>query len=275
MTGDLEFHAAALAAQGYTVIADVLDAAQIDHARTALDGVLAKEGAIGQARGWRNDSHHVAYLLPQKDAAFRGLGLNPRLLPLMRRMLGEDCKLDSINGLAMRPYGGGQILHMDAPQSTPGTCVWINTLHCLDDFDAGNGATRLVPRSHLTARARAEPASDQESAAITVTAPAGSVIAYDGALLHAGSPNGTAAPRRALHLLYRRAWAQPVWDYPRSFSPAIRARLTPEEKALFGFSAIPHIYDPHTHMVTGTYPHPAWKRRLKSLYGRFFQGMRA
>ena len=260
-----EMHAAEIANQGYTVIPDVLDASLLAKAREALATVMAAETKVATAKGWQNASVSVAYLLPQKHHLFRGIGNNPKLLPIIRDVLGDDCRLGAVNGFVVAPGGEAQKLHMDAPQSTPGTCVYINALHCLDDFHETNGGTRLVPLSHKAARQSGTPADDMESTAVIIKAAAGSAIAYDGAVLHAASRNNTALPRRSLHLYYRRAWALPQWDYPRSLSRPVRAMLTEEEKTLFGFYDIAHLYDPWTHDTTRTFPHPRWKRIAKHL----------
>lgn len=257
-----------IAGQGYTVIPDVLTASQLTVARDALETVLARESRVGRAKGWQNRNHSVAYLLPQKHPFFRSVGTNPRLLPTVRGILGVDCRLGAVNGFSLHPGGEGQQLHMDAPQTTPGTCIYLNALHCLDDFGEANGGTRLVPYSQKSQRLR-ENANDASGyAPIFIRAPAGSVIAFDGAILHAASGNNTSAPRRALHLYYRRRWAVPDWDYPRSLSRAVRAALTQEEKTLFGFHDIPQVYDPLTHGTTQTFPHQRWKRIVKHILGR-------
>jgi ectoine hydroxylase-related dioxygenase (phytanoyl-CoA dioxygenase family) len=242
-------HAQEILDRGYTVIPDVLDAEQLRVARNALEEIFTAETTVGKERNWHNNIYKVAYLLPQKHPVFRSIGLNPRLLPIIQTVLGNNCTLSNVNGMTMTPGGETQKLHMDAFESTPGTCVYINALHCLDDFTRANGGTRLVPGSHHKVWARESITADLESQAIYVEAKAGSVIAYNGALLHAGSRNTTEMPRRALHLYYHRHWAKPQWDYPRSFSAEVIAQLSADEKRLFGFSAAPQIYDPVTHQI--------------------------
>ena len=242
-----EQHAQEILTQGYTVIPNVLDERQIKTALTALEEIFAAEAEVGKKRNWHNNTYKVAYLLPQKHAFFRSMGTNPNLLPIIQKVLGEDCNLSNVNGLGMTPGGEVQKLHMDAFESTPGTCVYINALHCLDDFNQANGGTRLVPGSHHKVWTRANITPEVEAQAVYMTAKAGSVIAYNGALLHAGSRNSTTLPRRALHLYYHRSWAKPQWDYPRSFSPDVLAQLTADEKKLFGFGSIPPVYDVVTH----------------------------
>jgi ectoine hydroxylase-related dioxygenase (phytanoyl-CoA dioxygenase family) len=235
--------------RGYTIIPDVLDAAQLATARDALQEVFDSEKEIAKKKNWQNNIYQVAYLLPQKQEIFRSLGLNPRLLPIVQEILGQNCNLSNVNGLTMTPGGETQKLHMDAFESTPGTCVYINALHCLDDFTEANGGTRVVPNSHTRVWTKQNLTPEMEKEAIYLSAKAGSVIAYNGALLHAGSRNTTDKPRRALHLYYHRAWAKPQWDYPRSISPEVAEKLTIAQKRLFGFYGAPPIYNPVTHEV--------------------------
>lgn len=244
-----EKHAAEILEQGYTVIPDVLDAQQIKTALDGLEKIFADEASVGPARGWHNQTYKVAYLLPLKNPFFRSIGLNPRLLPIIKSVLGDTCNLSNVNGLGMTPGGQIQALHMDAFESTPGTCMYINALHCLDDFNEANGGTRLVPGSHNKVWKNGSITPEIEKQAIYMTAKAGSVIAYNGALLHAGSKNTTQLPRRALHLYYHRAWAKPQWDYPRSFTPDVIAQMSPEEKQLFGFHSVPQVYNLKTHEI--------------------------
>jgi len=253
-------HASEILDRGYTIIPDVLDAQQVQTARDALQQIFDAEAPFSREKNWHTNVYQVAYLLPQKHPVFRSIGLNPRLFPIIQQVLGRNCNLSNVNGLTMTPGGETQKLHMDAFESSPGTCIYINALHCLDDFTEANGGTRVVPYSHRKVWTRENLTPEVESQAIYVSAKAGSVIAYNGALLHAGSKNTTDKPRRALHLFYHRSWAKPQWDYPRSFSPEVAAQLSQDEKRLFGFYSTPQIYNPVTHDVVkpfGEYAAPA------------------
>src|SRR3954454_19759256 len=145
---DLDRRAREIEEQGYTIVEDVLTLDEVERARTALARILEAEREVGTGRGWQNDSWQVSYMLPQKDELFRRLPLNPRVLPLMRRVLGETCVLSSLNGLTMSPGGKAQQLHLDQPEHVPQLPININALHTLDDFTKANGCTRVVPGSH-------------------------------------------------------------------------------------------------------------------------------
>lgn len=249
MSRTLEDHAAELRTIGYTIVEGVLDPAQVEATNAALEEVFEREKDIAAERNWQNNMHLVAYMLPQKHPLFRSFGLNPQLLPLMQLLLGLRCVIGSLNGLTMTPGGGGQSLHLDQQETVPGMVLTINALHTLDDFTRANGCTRVVPGSQERPFPRKQDIEAIEQEAVYLEAPAGSLIAFNGGLWHAGSRNTTDQPRRAIHAFFHRPWICPQWDYPRSLSPAVVAEMTPEEKQLFGFQARPQWYDYQTDTV--------------------------
>src|SRR5437016_11765921 len=145
--GSIEHYAIEIAAQGYTIIPNVLSPNEVIEARDILTALFEKESRIGPQRGWHTRQYLCCYMLPQKHEFFRKLPLNPRVLPLMRRVLGENCILSSLNGLTMLPRGQTQPLHLDQPDHVPHLVININALYTLDDFTKENGCTRIVPDS--------------------------------------------------------------------------------------------------------------------------------
>ncbi|MBB5837699.1 phytanoyl-CoA dioxygenase family protein [Kribbella italica] len=85
----------------------------------------------------------------------------------------------------------------------------------LDDNTVANGAMTLVPGSHLGGPARrdprdptglyVDPAAVDESAAVTIEAPAGSVLMFPGLMVHRSAPNRTATDRRSLLFCFQPA----------------------------------------------------------------------
>jgi ectoine hydroxylase-related dioxygenase (phytanoyl-CoA dioxygenase family) len=249
---DLARHAQEIQSRGYTIIHNVLDAEQIAAAKAAVTEIYTREDPIAEPRGWKNHSWRITYILPQKHALFRQLPLNPRLVPLMRGVLGNDCVISNMNALTILPCSDGQRLHKDN-DSLPGYPLCINALHAIDPFTRANGCTRLVPNSQQRAGYRdvegdrrfVQPgdADPMETDAVFAEMPAGSVLAYDGGLWHAGSRNQTGEPRRGLHFFYSRACMRPTYDFARSISPEVAAAMTPEQRAIFGLHLRQPWYD--------------------------------
>jgi ectoine hydroxylase-related dioxygenase (phytanoyl-CoA dioxygenase family) len=231
--------------RGFTVIPDVLSPADIETGRRLLTEIFEKEREVAGKRGWRNATYQVSYMMVGKHEFFRALPFNPITLSFVRAILGEDCILSSLNGLTMAPGGPNQNLHLDQAEHTPGIVININATHTLDDFTKENGATRIVPFSHKQS-GKNRHFDDFEGKTVQIEAPAGSLIAFNGGAIHAGSANRTNSLRRCLHAFYTRPWIRPQWDFKRSLPSEIIKTLTNEQRRLFGFEAHEPAYDLRT-----------------------------
>jgi phytanoyl-CoA dioxygenase PhyH len=79
----------------------------------------------------------------------------------------------------------------------------VVVLYALSDFTAENGATRVVPGSHLWPTKR----KPQDHEVVAAEMPAGSAIYYLGKTLHGGGPNTTKnTMRRALYFGFSLGW---------------------------------------------------------------------
>jgi hypothetical protein len=222
-------HQRELRDQGWTLFRDLITPAQLAAAREAIDALAASGTGIHAS-----EQHYHAVNLVARAAVFRDIAVHPLLLATMEGLLGADCILSSCNLGARRPGGERQGLHRD-------TAIWgpslphldipigIQTAWCIDDFTLANGATHLIPGSHV--RADASP----EEASIQAVAPAGSVVAFDARLFHAGGANRTDAVRRGVLTFYIRSWLKPQTDHRRSFPAALIADSSPALLRLLGF----------------------------------------
>lgn len=72
----------------------------------------------------------------------------------------------------------------------------------LDDFTPTNGATTLIPGSHLWSDARQPTRADM----IPALMPAGSMLYFLNTVWHSGGANTSSAPRRSLTVQYCQPW---------------------------------------------------------------------
>lgn len=231
-----------IALHGCAVVPGVLSPAEVRSATAALDQVFAAEADVAEDRGWRTDARLVAYALPAKHDVFLQLCTHPGLLALADEVLGPDCVVAGFNGLTMVAGGRGQDIHADHPVPTPGTTLFLHLVCALDPFTEANGATRVVPGSHLEGPPPA--GIDLERRAVPAEVGAGGVVAFDAALQHAGSANRSSGPRRALHVFFARPWVQPHWDLPATLSAETAGRLDEEQRRRLGYDRRrPAVFD--------------------------------
>jgi ectoine hydroxylase-related dioxygenase (phytanoyl-CoA dioxygenase family) len=142
--------------------------------------------------------------LVNKGSIYDGIWMHPRLLAATHYILKRDYKLLSLNARDALPGQGHQDLHADWSEArVPGAPFHlVNALICIDDFAADNGATRIVPGSHLLPGLLRDHVSDTRAAhprEIQVICPAGTVAVINGQLWHGGTVNRSGRRRRVLH----------------------------------------------------------------------------
>jgi ectoine hydroxylase-related dioxygenase (phytanoyl-CoA dioxygenase family) len=135
---------------------------------------------------------------------------HPLLLGVCDAVLVPSCATYQLNIAHVLDRGPGaeaQMLHRDelvwihVPRPHPE--LQVASMIALEDFDADNGATRVVPGSH-----RWEPERQPEPHEVAVAAmPAGAAAIYLGSTLHGGGANTSAdRRRRGMHLSYVLGW---------------------------------------------------------------------
>lgn len=176
--------------------------------------------------------------LVNKGQVFDGTYVDPFVLGCAAEVLGRPFKLHSINARDALPGQGAQPLHADwGPRRAEEPYHVVNSLWLLDDMDAGNGATRIVPGTHRLAGSPrdhlAEPAARHPDE-VLVEAPRGSVVVFNGHVWHAGTTNRSGRRRRVLHVAYVAAEHPQQLDQRAHLRPSTDARLSAPVRRLLG-----------------------------------------
>jgi ectoine hydroxylase-related dioxygenase (phytanoyl-CoA dioxygenase family) len=127
----------------------------------------------------------------------------------------------------------------------------FNVLWPLVDFTEENGATRVVPRSHLSGR-QPNRAIPHPVPTIAAAVPAGIGIAFDARLWHAAGPNVGSSPRIALGTLYCAPQTRPLENYVAGLRPDVKARLDEAYLRRLGFGpwhAYGNVGDPFAALI--------------------------
>ncbi|MDH3705433.1 MAG: phytanoyl-CoA dioxygenase family protein, partial [Acidimicrobiia bacterium] len=141
--------------EGWAVVPDVLTDSEVASARTAL--VAAAEAS--EARGIPTRMEILdpggrnvrVYDLLEHDPIFVELVAHRAVWPAIDLLLDGDAMISNFTANIALPGSGSMNAHCD--QSTVMPPPWdrrhtMNAIWCLDDIDAGNGATRFLPGSH-------------------------------------------------------------------------------------------------------------------------------
>ena len=199
---------------GYLFPLDVFDAREVAAMRAYCDDLFAKAVAAGHGSYDINGWHcHCAGLYD--------LCTEARILDPVQDLLGEDLILWGTHFFLKEAGDARRVSwHQDAsywPLSPSKTVtVWL----AIDDADAGNGAMRVIPRSHVKAQlayrrsTEAEhnvlaqttlAAEEQGDPAVTIALRAGQVSLHTDWLIHGSEPNRSARRRCGLTLRFTSA----------------------------------------------------------------------
>ena len=167
--------------------------------------------------------------LVNKGAIFDIFYTHPRVLAAIAHVLGPDIKLSSLNYRAALPGMGLQKLHADWHEPVAaGDYKVCNSIWLLDDFSPANGATRVVPGTHLDGRLPqellADPLAPHPHEHI-LEAPAGTVVVFNSHVWHGGTVNRSDRPRRAIHSYFCRRDQPQQIDQKRYILPETIARI--------------------------------------------------
>jgi ectoine hydroxylase-related dioxygenase (phytanoyl-CoA dioxygenase family) len=235
LTTDLEQAKADLDTYGVARVADALTPEQVEALRTRLVEQAAAERAAGLAFLEYDGANQRVWNLPSKGKGFRDLLTAPVVRSLVRHVLQGDYCLSSHTANIAGPGGSAMVLHSDqgfSPRSIE-MALTVNVMWMLVDFTEDNGATRVVPGSHLVA---AEPPHDGSIATVAGVGPVGTALVFDGRIWHGTGANTTTDEQRYGVLTYFcRPWMRPQENYTLSTHPDVLADLDDEVRALLGF----------------------------------------
>jgi ectoine hydroxylase-related dioxygenase (phytanoyl-CoA dioxygenase family) len=239
-SGDVAGDAERIRLAGYCVLAGALSAADTADLAARLDEVLRRQTEeFGGERLEQIGDAFTARCPLVDDAAFLKLATHPRLLALVRLLLGEYVVLMQQNGVINPPQEGHTqgAYHRDLPyqhfvSSRP---LAISALFCIDPFRAETGATMVIPGSHHVERFPSPEVA--ASAEVSVNADAGSFVVFDAMLFHRAGDNRSGRVRRAVNNVF----SVPIIAQQISLPSALNGRYSDDRELarLLGYDSTP------------------------------------
>jgi len=219
---------------GYTVFPGLMGPRLLHDLRRRVDELFAEEGAAAGSEFKQESGARRLANLVNKGRLFEDVIVTPEVLDCMAHVLAPKFKLSSLNVRSTNPHTeADQPWHCDsgALPDALGNSV-CNSIWMLDDFTPENGATRIIPGSHLWSRLPPPEMFEPHPQQQLVTGTAGTVVVMNAHMWHAGTANRTGAPRRAMHVYYTR-FDKPQQQYQKRWlSAEVQARLSPEARRI-------------------------------------------
>ncbi len=137
--------------------------------------------------------------LINRSSEFDQLFLYKPLLEASCEIIRQPFKLSTLLARTVRSRASAQELHSDTSHDERGWPL-LGFIFMVDDFREDNGATRFIAGSHKS------PA--QTDAEIVACGPTGSMIVYNGSVLHGHSSSASDKPRRSVQGAFIRREAE-------------------------------------------------------------------
>ncbi len=177
---------------------------------------------------------------------------HPLVLGLLDKVFEPNYLLSQLQVINILPEEAAQPLHFDDgfyPWPRPRRALGAATIFAIDDFTAENGATRIIPKSHLWDDHLPTP-EEEAQLSIPAVMSAGSMLFFLGTLWHGGGENRSSKPRMCATAQYCAPFCRQQENFSLSI-PLQRVRGFSENiQRLLGYS----IYPPFMGFVAGAHP---------------------
>lgn len=270
---------------GYLIFPNVLPADVVARQSAALAPWLASD--LRGRNNFEGTRSNRVYAMLAKDPLFADLISHPLQLTFAERELGQSCLLYACLAINLLPGETPQPWHFDDSHCglpRPRAPLTLSTFWSLCETTHDNGATELIPGSHLWGEEQpqgANIASDFVAGAapsagtgehgglvperVKAIMPAGSLLIAKGTLWHRGGANHSDTPRLIVTPQYCAGWARPLEQQLLAVPRELAARYPARVRELLGYN----IHPPFMGYVDGM--HPERTLPLANLSGPFAQ----
>jgi ectoine hydroxylase-related dioxygenase (phytanoyl-CoA dioxygenase family) len=259
-------------AWGYCLVAEALPAEQLAAILERLEsqaeaerkyGYHITDGSVQDPEG----QNQWILMLINKGKAFQQVLHHPLVTAVLDHVLGRDHILSEASAHITRPGNSLLSMHTDQwwmpPPVMPGASykpageitrsgavtgplkraehpiaapMCVQTMTMVSDFTEANGATRLVPGSHLTG-VQPDQSVPHTMPSVPAVGPAGTIAMWEGRTWHSAGANSTNAPRYGMPTLYAAPQMRTLQNFTYGTKAEVVEAATPELRKLLGFKS--------------------------------------
>jgi ectoine hydroxylase-related dioxygenase (phytanoyl-CoA dioxygenase family) len=251
-------HIQRVATDGYTIVPDAIEPDLIAELTDELARLEKELDIKPSSNDFEGRQTLRVYNLLARGSVFARVPVHANVLPVVEGVLDPGCLISSLSSIAIGPGETAQPIHADdqlMPLAKPHVPTVCNTMWALTDFTAANGATRIIPGSHLAAES---PNFGQPYESIAAEMAAGSVLVWHGSLWHGGGANTTDTTRVGIAMNYCAGWIRQQENQQLGIPLDVVRGFEPRLQELCGFGVynmlIGHIdkHSPQSLLLEGS-----------------------
>jgi len=228
-------HLSEIAEHGYTVVRGGFTHQLADELVETLDRLETDNSIAPAGNMFEGSQTWRIYNLLALDPIFAQVPVHPTVLPIVEGVLDEGCLVSSISSITIGPGERAQPIHADdqvMPIPKPHPATVCNSMWALTDFTQANGATRVVPGTHL---ADHSPPYAKPLNSIPAEIDKGDILIWHGSLWHGGGANTTTNRRYGIAMNYCAGWVRQQENQQLGIPLDTIAQFEPRLQQLCGF----------------------------------------
>jgi len=233
---DVAEHVARIAEVGYTIVEDAIETDLLDELTAELHRLEVDLSIVPASNDFEGSQTVRIYNLLVHGRAFERVPVHPNVLPVVEGVLDPGCLISSLSSIAICEGETPQPVHADdqlIPIPKPHPPTVCNSMWALTDFTEANGATRIIPGTHL---ADSSPVYGAPYDSIPAEMPRGSVLVWHGSLWHGGGANTTAERRIGIAMNYCAGYIRQQENQQLGIPPEVAAGFEERLQQLCGYS---------------------------------------
>jgi ectoine hydroxylase-related dioxygenase (phytanoyl-CoA dioxygenase family) len=228
-------HVERVGKDGYTIIENAVDPELIDALATDVRRLEHELDIKPANNSFEGEKTLRIYNLLVYGKLYEQIPVYETVLPVVEGVLDRGCLVSSLSTITILPGESAQPIHSDdqlIPLPKPHPPTVCNTMWALTDFTEANGATRIIPGSHLTD----SPVYGQHYDSIAAEMPKGSVLVWHGSLWHGGGANRSDAPRMGVAMNYCAGYIRQQENQQLGIPREVAAQFPRRLQELVGYS---------------------------------------
>lgn len=228
-------HLDEISERGYTILENAIDLARVDALAAALLTIERERKILPSNNAFEGERTVRIYNLLVYEEPFVEVPLHESVLPIVEGVLDPNCLVSTLSSISIGQDETEQLIHSDDQViglPRPGPALVCNTMWALTDFTAENGATRLIPGSHLWDH---YPDYSKQYETIAAEMSKGSVLIWNGSLFHGGGANQTSQRRVGLAMNYCAGFIRQQENQQLGIPNAVARRFPKRLQRMLGY----------------------------------------
>ena len=224
---------------GYVVVPDLISPRDVAEIKAALAPWL--QGRLMGRNDFEGFRSERVYALLAKAPPVARIVEHPEVLAVLDELLTPHYRLSACLAIQVHPGETPQGWHADDSYvwvPRPRRMLGVSAIWAFDDFTESNGATELIPGSHLWGPD--EQATPDDPRAVKVRMTAGSAVIFAGTSVHRGGAHRGTGTRLGITPQYCEPWIRQIENMPLAVPPEIARGYSERVQELLGYD----IFEP-------------------------------